>query len=242
MTDFQLNKANLCRYEIGQHLGFICNKIKNEQNVRFTYADPIICMLCRTFGYKLELEDTIENAKDDLSATSKESKADYVCYILTKDDTNQVIAKDADKIPMVILETKCLKTLDNNAIAQVLGYYCKSQGIYNSSQQGLAMLFNGTKHGYVEVRIFLFPYCFKDKEEYGIQSLMLPLYQCKHEDFMESKFLEFILILTHYKPQYLLKLTLPDNIILIKPDKTVLVMIQEDVMKELKEENQQFQK
>ena len=57
---------------------------------------------------------------------------------------------------------------------------------------------------------------------------------------MESKFLEFILILAHYKPQCLLKLPLPDNILLIKPDETVLVMTQEDIMKELKKENQQL--
>ena len=103
MTDIQISEATLCRYEISQHHGFVSNKIKNEQSVRFTYADPIICMLCRAFGYKLELEDMIEKSKDKLSDTSKESKADYVCYILTQDDDkSQVIAKDADKVPVVI--------------------------------------------------------------------------------------------------------------------------------------------
>ena len=60
-------------------------------------------MLCRAFSYKLELEDTI---KDNLSTTSGASKADYVCYILTKDETRQVSAIDAERVPVVILETK----------------------------------------------------------------------------------------------------------------------------------------
>ena len=103
------------------------------------------------------------------------------------------------------------------------------------------------------MRIFLFPYCTdsvegKDTKGYGIQSLMLPLYKCKHKEFMKSKFLEFILVLAYYKPQYLLKLTLPQFIKLIKPAETILVITREDEMKELtdemkelKEQNEDFQ-
>ena len=117
---------------------------------------------------------------------------------------------------MVILETKHAQKLDDSAIAQVLEYYCKSQGTRNSCEQGLAMLFRATKED-IEVIIFLFPYYgeYMNKGEdsgYGIQALMLPLYKCKHEEFVESKFLDFLLVFTssHNKTS-VFRLTLPTN-------------------------------
>ena len=43
-----------------QKFGYLGCKIRNEQSCRFAYVDPIICMLCRTLGYEVELEDKME--------------------------------------------------------------------------------------------------------------------------------------------------------------------------------------
>ena len=108
-----------------------------QQSVRFTYTDPINCGIC-----KLVLEDTIEKAEGNLSATSRGSKTDYVCYILTWEETSQVSASNTIRVPVVMLETKCLQTQSKKVIAQALGYYRKSQGFHNPSQQGIAILLN----------------------------------------------------------------------------------------------------
>lgn len=51
-------------------------------------ADPIACMLCKAYDYKIELEDTMEklgNRSLSVTVTSDQSKADYACWInLTK--------------------------------------------------------------------------------------------------------------------------------------------------------------
>ena len=36
--------------------------IKSEAGVRYTYADPIVAMLCNVFSYHLGMEDTLEDA------------------------------------------------------------------------------------------------------------------------------------------------------------------------------------
>lgn len=48
---------------------------------------------------------------------------------------------------------KHLEDLGDNAIAQVFGYYIKSRGVNDTTQQGLPLLLNEWKD-----EIFLFPY------------------------------------------------------------------------------------
>ena len=66
---------------------------------RFAYVDPIICMLCRPLGYEVELEDKMETNEDSIMENvSKDSKANYVCYVLVDNSGKP------DRIPVVILE------------------------------------------------------------------------------------------------------------------------------------------
>ena len=65
-----------------------------------------------------------------MSSVSKRSKADYVCYILTKAEEKKDIP-----VPLVILETKHLPKIDSGAVAQTLGYFCKGQGTKTSTKQ-----------------------------------------------------------------------------------------------------------
>ena len=221
MTKFE---AFLCHYHISQHLGYGSGKIKEidkikniKWDVMLTYAGNIIDMLRGTFGYKLEVEDMVKEGNDH-----------YVCYIFIKCVREPT---KTTKVPVVILETR-FGTLDNKAMSRVLGYYCKSQNICGLSQQGFTMLFNKTETDF-EVRIFLFPYCTGSVGDdlVGIQSLMLPLYKCTHHAFMKSSFLEFILLLANFEPRYLLKI--PGSIPLIKPTKTLIVVIDGELWEEL---------
>lgn len=207
-----------CRYQMAEHHSFFLdNKINNEQGIRYTFADPIVSMLRRAFGYKLEdtIQDTIEDTTKSMSSVSKRSKADYVCYILTK------VERDKDiPVPLVILETKHLRKIDSGAIAQTLGYFCKGQGRKTSTKQGLAILLNGYNDN-VQVKIFTFPYYNENTGEgYGIQSLVLPVYECSYGEFIDGKFLIFLLILCSPATDYLFRIKYQP----IKPSETILVV------------------
>ena len=144
----QCAEAMHCRYKIMLHTSYLGDHIANEIGVRYVFADPIIDMLCQALGYQVELEDTFENEGYDMVNVTGKSRADYVCYIL--------VGKENKQHPMVVIETKYSQELDNKAIAQVLGYYCKSQGKSNlAGQHGLAMLLRAT-NDVVQVRMFLF--------------------------------------------------------------------------------------
>ena len=67
----------------------------------------------------------------------------------------------------------------------------------------------------VEVIMFLFPYYRQEKERdgFGMQALMFPMfpmYQCNKQSFLESKFLEFLLLLT-IKSKDNLRIPLPQD-------------------------------
>ena len=121
-------------------------------------------------------------------------------------------------VPLVIIETKHLPKIDSRAVAQTLGYFCKGQGRKTSTKQGLAILFNGFDNK-VQVKIFTFPYCNQSKG-YGIQSLVLPVYECSYEEFIDSKFLNFLLILCSPTTDYLFRIIYQP----IKAIETVLVV------------------
>lgn len=89
----------------------------------------------------MEVEDAMEDCyKDNISATSELSKADYVCWTKLVNKSGH----DVD-VPVVILETKHLQSIDNKCIAQVLGYYIKARGNCSPTRQGVAMLINKYK-------------------------------------------------------------------------------------------------
>lgn len=63
VTFMQYNQVNQCRFNIAEHHHFLSQEIKNEQSVQFTYADPIVCMLCRAFDYKLNSKTLLKNQR-----------------------------------------------------------------------------------------------------------------------------------------------------------------------------------
>ena len=166
-----------CCYEMMRRQDFLMGgKIKNEAGVHYSYVNPIVEMLCEFFGYKLVLEDSM-NDRGNLVTTSQDSKADYVVYSLMKDDKGKEHAVSA-----VIIEAKHSESLDN-FIGQALGYYCKAKECNN--QSGIAMLFNEYNEQ-IEVIVFLFPYEKVDPKSqelgYCIQSLMLPTMTFTYDD------------------------------------------------------------
>jgi len=106
------------------------------------YANHIVHMLCESRGFKVELEDTITLNEGVVSARSK---ADYVCYALRR------------LLPVVILETKYLHNITNDAIDQLLGYYCKNLTAEPTNLQGSAILFNLSKQSKsIEIKLYAF--------------------------------------------------------------------------------------
>lgn len=60
-----LAHVSKCVHDITANQGYLIN-IKNESRVRFTYGDPLVSMLCSAFGYKVELEDTIDEYQKEM--------------------------------------------------------------------------------------------------------------------------------------------------------------------------------
>ena len=64
-----------CRYDICQNYGYLKDGINKEAELRYTYGNPLVNMLCGAFDYKLELGDVMEEArKDSLVDVSAQSK------------------------------------------------------------------------------------------------------------------------------------------------------------------------
>lgn len=184
-------------------------KVDNEAGVRYSYGNPIVEMLCEFFNYKLVLEDTM-NDRGDIVTTSKKSKADYIIYALMKDTEGKEHAVSA-----VIVEAKHCKVLATSAIAQVMGYYCKSK--VGNNQTGFAMLLNEFEKN-IQARFFLFPYK-QDVEDDGYcQSLMFPLYTCTHKELVQKRILiELILLISDVDLNIpVLSLKCPDDVKPIK--------------------------
>ena len=101
--------------------------------VRYSYVNPIIEMLCSSFDYYLEVEESYLG--DSLVKVSKESKADYISWRLMKDKNMKSILTN-----ILVLETKHLNKLTLKEIAQTIGYYCISK--CNDNQAGVAVVLN----------------------------------------------------------------------------------------------------
>ena len=177
-----------CYSEIKGRKGFLKDDtIKNEAEVRFSYGNPIVEMLCEFFSYKLTLEDSM-NDRGDLVTTSEQSKADYVIYTLTKD-----AHKKEYSVCAVIIEVKHCK---EPFTAQIMGYYCKAK--QGNNQSGFAMLLNEFG-GTISANFFLFPYKYYNSASktagYCLQSLMLPTLKFTYDEIIDNKSLIQLILL-----------------------------------------------
>ena len=198
-----------CRESISENYGFLLKGIEKEAEVRFVYADPLVKMLCQAFKYKLELEDTMDEARNDSMVTvSDKSRADYVCWTLKSEESGT-----RKEVCVVVLETKHKDEINDEGIAQLLGYYCKGKGA-KDNQTGVAILLNVWQEN-VDVRIFLFPYG-NESNGYGIQSLMFPVYSCHHEQFILGEFIDLFLIMCMQDKPVLLELSCPTELPLVR--------------------------
>ena len=176
--------------------------------VRYSYVNPIIEMLCSSFDYYLEVEESYLG--DSLVKVSKESKADYISWRLMKDKNMKSILTN-----ILVLETKHLNKLTLKEIAQTIGYYCISK--CNDNQAGVAVVLNQSEKG-LEFRFIAFLYTENPSGGYGIQGLVFPSYQCSYEQLMNGgdilKFLFLFCMPSEHPP---LTLECPLGVHLIKP-------------------------
>ena len=102
--------------------------VKSVMITSVTYICKVSNVL---LNYRVELEDSFENASTNTVNISDQSRAGYICYILVPNDDH------ITQHPMVVLETKFSQSLYEKAIAQVLAYYCKSQSKHTlAARQG----------------------------------------------------------------------------------------------------------
>ena len=229
-----------CCYEIARRMAFLEDgKINNEAGVRYSYGNPIVEMLCEFFGYKLTLEDSM-NDRGDLVTTSEKSKADYVIYTLMKDKDNKDYSVSA-----VIIEVKHCKELNKNFAAQVMGYYCKAKQGNNLS--GFAMLLNEFDN-IISIKFFLFPYKYYNSESktagYCIQSLMLPTLKFTYDEIVDNpSLIQLILLLADVNADNpVVSLECPPNVTPIIASQIIGVYTNDElVQKQLKDLRMQLE-
>ena len=180
-----------CCSEIARRMSFLKDgKIHNEAEVQISYGNPIVEMLCEFFGYKLTLEDSM-NDRGDLVTTSEQSKADYVIYTLMKDEH-----KKEYSVCAVIIEVKHCKELNKHFTAQIMGYYCKAK--QGNNQSGFAMLLNEFDN-IISAKFFLFPYKYYNSASktagYCLQSLMLPTLKFTYDEIIDNQSLIQLILL-----------------------------------------------
>ena len=180
-----------CIADIMEHTLILKGGIRNEAGVRFAYANPIILMLCRSFGYCLTMEESDVSASDTLS-TSSGSRYDYVCWRLM----NKIPDGHA-YVPLVVIETKRTSDLLLDTVGQAIGYYSRSKG--SVSGTGVALILNEYKTT-IQFRVVLFPYIENSNDssnsesptKFGVQALVLPIFETNHDDFLKGDLLKFI--------------------------------------------------
>ena len=107
-------------FEKLEHFG----TIRNEAGLRYALGDPIVAMFCNSFGYRLDLEYKFDESQR-VTNVSKDSKADYICWVLCKGKVNESFsAAETGEVSVVIIETKHKKDI-KEGIGQTLGYYIK---------------------------------------------------------------------------------------------------------------------
>ena len=221
-----------CLADISKHRNYL-KSIQNEASVRYTFANPLVDMLCSAFGYTLELEESIKD--DDLTRVSEKSKADYVLYRLYNKPEGTSSASVSESIATVIMETKHIEKLNMKAVAQVMGYYCRAKGDQKDNQSGIAVLFNEFD-GNFEIQFFLFP--FTRLGRYGVQSVMLPCLSYQYLSFINSGFIKlfYLMCMRSEKAPSILDLECPDKLNLIKASQIVVVLSESEYHEEMLKE------
>ena len=180
-----------CIADIMEHTLILKGGTRNEAGVRFAYANPIILMLCRSFGYCLTMEESDVSATDTLS-TSSGSRYDYICWRLMK-----TILDGHAYVPLVVIETKRTSDLLLDTVGQAIGYYSRSKG--SVSGTGVALILNEYKTT-IQFRVVLFPYIENSNDssnsesptKFGVQALVLPIFETNHDDFLKGDLIKFI--------------------------------------------------
>ena len=138
----------------------------NEAEVRFTYANPIVNMLCGIHGLFLGVEHKMATPGGFANATnersfqayslgcadqvSEKSSSDFICYTLHQQYEGSHI-----KLVVVIVEVKTNASFHINAVAQLLGYYLRS--CTDKDEHMVGLLITESK-----VHLLLFPFIFND--------------------------------------------------------------------------------
>ena len=226
-----------CLVDISKHRNYL-KSIQNEASVRYTFANPLVDMLCSAFGYTLELEESIKD--DDLTRVSEKSKADYVLYRLYNKPEGTSSASVSESIATVIMETKHIEKLNMKAVAQVMGYYCRAKGDQKDNQSGIAVLFNEFD-GNFEIQFFLFPFTRLGNIRgtgYGVQSVMLPCLSYQYLSFINSGFIKlfYLMCMRSEKAPSILDLECPDKLNLIKASQIVVVLSESEYHEEMLKE------
>ena len=110
------------------HRRFLKTGLKNEAEVRYAICDPLITAICSSYGYVLELEDSVKEVYDSWQAPPANSKrssigrfisdknrGDYSVYNVLMGGSVAVIA---------LIEAK--NCISENSVAQAIGYYSKA--------------------------------------------------------------------------------------------------------------------
>ena len=110
-----------CQAEIAKRLRRIHVKkpgqktIGNESTVRYVYGDPIVDMIIDSFGYKLEIEETVGSKDESQVNLSSGSKTDYCCWRLYRSTGKTKSAC------ITVLETKHEKNIRDKLMPRFLG-------------------------------------------------------------------------------------------------------------------------
>lgn len=205
--------------------------IRNEATVRYVYGDPIVDMIIDSFGYKLEIEETV--SKDEsLVDISSGSKTDYCCWRLYKKER-----RASTTACITVLETKHERNLYSKHYAQVLGYFCYNKEPIDHS--GIAILLNEYA-GKVSVGFFIFPYLANetDNTSWALQALLLPIYTCESADVIKKgTFLELIYFFCMDCDRDVPRLVCPEKV--IGPRQVVGVLTEHEYMENIIQQRDQ---
>ena len=147
-----------------------------KSTVWYVYSDPIVDMLIDSFGYQLEIDETIGSKDESQVDVSSGSITDYCCWWLYKKKGKA-------------------KTMRSKHYAQVLGYYCLNKESLDHTV--IAILLNEYADEVI-MGFFIFPYAepianSKENTMWGLQALLLPMHTCKSADVIRKcTFLELI--------------------------------------------------
>jgi len=144
-------EALTCVRDIYKYLVILRGSTRNEAEVRFAFANPIVTMLCSVHGLFVGMEykmapPVVGVGGVGTASTGSKSSADYVCYTLHHQFEDSCI-----NLAAVIIEVKTDANHTSNAIAQLLGYYLRS--CTRQDEHTVGLLLTETK-----VHVVFFPF------------------------------------------------------------------------------------